>query len=377
MALRLDSVYRYVLRRLLFQMDAETAQRAVLAVLQFGTAALPSVFLSPDEDPSELHTSVWGLEFSNPVGLGAGVDKDARGALAWQAIGFGFAELGTITPRKQPGNQRPRIWRLPEQRALVNRLGFPSNGAEWAAHRIEYFRRKGIRIPLGLNFGPNKDTAPECVKDDYSMLMTRLGHLADFVVVNVSSPNTPGLREFQTPERMRAVVSAVRCADIGKAHRPPILLKLSPDLELQTLRETCAAALDLAVDGIVATNTTIKRAEIGINSALPGGLSGQPLKECAREVIRQIYIYTRGKIPIIGVGGIASPEDAYEHIRCGASLVEFCTGLVYEGPGLVRRIKEGLVTLLRRDGFRSISEAVGSGVRQATSPTFLRVAHVA
>jgi dihydroorotate dehydrogenase len=377
MVSRLDNVYRRVLRPLLFKVPEETAQRLVLVSLQYLIACAPKRFLVPDGDPAELHTSVYGLDFLNPVGLGAGLDKNARAAFAWQALGFGFAEHGTITPKWQKGNAQPRLWRLPEQRALVNRLGFPSKGADWVARRLEYFRKSGIQIPLGLNFGPNKDTPTELVKEDYSALMSRLGHLADFIVINLSSPNTAGLREFQAPDRMRTVVGAVRDVKIGELRTLPLLIKLAPDLEAPMLAEICAAAVDLGLDGIVATNTTLKREGLRVRFDKEGGLSGQPLKARAREVIAQIYTHTSGRIPIIGVGGIASAEDAYEHIRCGASLVEFCTGLVYEGPGLPRRIKEGLVALLKRDGFRSISEAVGSGVLQANSQRSRKVAQVA
>jgi len=221
-------------------------------------------------------------------------------------------------------------------------------------------RAQGLRMRIGLNFGPNKETPPERVAEDYAALVSRLGPLADFIVVNLSSPNTPGLRAWQAPERMRTIVEAVRAAQ--PQNRRPLMVKLSPDLEERELREICAAAIDLALDGIVATNTTLKREEVGVAASFEGGLSGAPLLERASEVIGQIYRNTQGRLPIIGVGGIASAEDAYAHIRAGASMVEFYTGFVYRGPGLVREIKEGLVRLLNRDGFSSISEAVGSAV---------------
>ena len=336
---------------ILLSIDAERAHRITLATL----ARIPA--MAPSPDPPELHTTVFGVSFSNPIGLAAGADKDARAVAAWNTLGFGFAELGTITPRPQSGNSPPRMWRIPEHRALINRLGFPGEGMEAVAPRIEQARGRALRMRIGLNFGPNKDTPPERVAADYAALMGRLGGLADFAVVNLSSPNTPGLREFQAPERMEAIFGAIRAQ---REHIPPLLVKIAPDLEAPMLREICAAAIELGLGGIVATNTTLKREEVGVRSALAGGLSGQPLRMRAREVIALVYSHTRGRIPIIGVGGIMSAEDAYAHIRAGASLVELYTGFVYGGPRLVREIREGLPRLLARDGFRSISDAVGS-----------------
>jgi dihydroorotate dehydrogenase len=314
--------------------------------------------LAPSPDPPELATTVCGLTFSNPIGLAAGMDKDARAIPAWNKLGFGFAEIGTVTPRPQPGNPRPRMWRLPANRALINRLGFPSEGVERVAARIARVRKKGLRLPLALNLGPNKQTSPEQVAEDYATLMRRAAPLADFVVVNVSSPNTPGLRDFQAPERIRAIIEAMRTATTERL--PPVLLKIAPDLLPPMIDDICDAAIALRFDGIVATNTTLQRREIGIGSSLQGGLSGEPLRELARGVIAQVYRRTAGRLTIIGVGGVASAEDAYAHIRAGASLVELYAGLVYQGPTVVRTIKEGLTRLLVRDGFRSISEAVGS-----------------
>lgn len=348
-----DIIYERLARPLLFLLDAERAHRLTLALLALKAAG------APKSDPALLHTRVFGLEFSNPVGLAAGVDKDARAVNAWNAMGFGFAEIGTVTPRPQPGNELPRMWRLREQRALINRLGFPSAGMEAIARRLARIRRRELKLWLAVNIGPNKETAAEHVAQDYADLMSRLGRFADFVVVNVSSPNTAGLREFQAPERLRTIVAAIRGVASNSA-RPPLLIKLAPDLEAPMLREICAAAIELELDGIVAVNTTLKREEVGVSSALMGGLSGQPLKARARAVIAEIYNCAGGRMPIIGVGGIASAQDAYAHIRAGASLVELYTGMVYRGPGIVRAIKTGLERLLDRDGFRSISAAVGT-----------------
>jgi dihydroorotate dehydrogenase len=339
-----------LLRPILFSIDAERSHRLTLQML----ARMPSI--APPADPPELHSTVFGISFSNPLGLAAGADKDARAISAWNSLGFGFAEIGTITPRPQPGNSPRRMWRLTNNRALINRLGFPSEGMEAVAPRIERYLSRSRRMRIALNFGPNKETSPDRVAADYASLMGRLGGVAAFIVVNISSPNTPGLRDFQAPERIRAIVTAIRAA---RENGPPLLIKLAPDLETPMLAEICAAALELGLDGTVATNTTLKREQVGVTSRYEGGLSGEPLKARAREVITEIYTHTRGRIPIVGVGGIASAEDAYAHIRAGASLVELYTGFIYGGPRVVREIREQLARLLRRDGFRSISDAVG------------------
>ncbi len=347
----IDAIYRNVLKRYLFGRDAEEAHRMTLRMLSY-MPPLPT----PRERP-ELALNLWGIDFRSPIGLAAGMDKDAVALRGWETLGFGFAELGTITPRPQAGNEAPRIWRLPERRALINRLGFPSEGMEAVAPRIERFRKAGVSIRLALNFGPNSATPPDQVTADYTALVERLGPLADFIVVNVSSPNTPGLRNWQSPERMRELFAAMHEKE-GETPRP-MLVKISPDLERNELFRLCDSALELGIDGIVACNTTVARESLGISSPHPGGLSGGPLLIRARELIRDIHTHTRGRIPIIGVGGIASAQDAWLHIRAGASLVELYTALIYEGPGIVARIKAGLADLLRRGGFRSISEAVG------------------
>ena len=347
----IDSVYQRFFKRYLFRLDAEYAHRLTLRVL-----SMMPPFTPPRARP-ELAIKLWGTDFSNPIGLAAGMDKDAVAIRAWETIGFGFAELGTITPRPQAGNEVPRVWRIPERRALINRLGFPSEGMEAVAPRIARMRKAGISIRLGLNFGPNSDTPPDAVAADYAALMERLGPLADFIVINVSSPNTPGLRNWQSPEKMSELFAAM-LGKSGESERP-VLVKISPDLERNELFRICETALEIGVDGIVACNTSVAREALGVSSPHPGGLSGRPLTIRARELIRDIHTHTRGKIPIIGVGGVATAEDAWLHIRAGASMVELYTALIYEGPGVVERIKAGLADLLRRNGFRSIGEAVG------------------
>jgi len=348
----IDAFYKLA-KPLLFRCDAETTHRLMLAFL----AAWP-ISTAPAAPP-ELKTRVFGLDFANPVGLAAGMDKDAIAVGAWQSLGFGFAELGTVTPRAQPGNPRPRVWRLPERGALINRLGFPSDGANTVARRIEQLRSRKLGLRLGINIGPNKDTPAEKVALDYAALVGALGRLSDFVVINLSSPNTPGLRAWQSPQRLRELHGALADAS-APAPPPPFLIKLSPDIDAAELGPICDAVVQLGFAGIVATNTTLARAEVGVASNHEGGLSGRPLCERARATIRSIRRQVGDRVPIIGVGGIASAEDAYGHIRAGASLVELYTGLVYEGPAVVESINAGLAALLRRDGFRSISEAVGT-----------------
>ncbi len=351
-----DLLWRRALRPMFFMLDPELAHRMAMALL----AGIPA--LDSRTDPEALGLDLWGMHFSNPVGLAAGLDKDAAAVAVWQMLGFGFAEVGTIAPRPQPGNPRPRLWRLPEHRALINRLGFPSLGMESAAARLADVRRRGLMLRLGVNIGPNKETPPDRVADDIAALAGRLGPMADFVVVNVSSPNTPGLRQWQAPDHLRALITRAfpeRRAAPAQSAGPPVLVKIAPDLDSEQLRAICHVALDLRLDGIVATNTTIAREAAGVRSDHPGGLSGQPLKARAREVIGEVYRSTEARLPIIGVGGVASADDAYGHLCAGASLVELYTGLIYEGPGLPAAIKAGLLALMRRDGHNSIAQVIG------------------
>jgi dihydroorotate dehydrogenase len=342
--------YRGFLRPILFSLDAETAHHLILSMLSM-MPPLPAA-----SDPPELRSTLWGLDFPNPIGLAAGMDKDAIAIGAWQSLGFGFAELGTIPPRPQPGNPKPRVFRIPAHNALINRLGFPSEGMDAVAPRIEKARRSAMRMRIALNFGPNKDTPVEKVAADYAALTARLGTLADFIVINVSSPNTPGLRNWQSPERIRELFAAME-------RRAPILLKIAPDLDDAMLDSICDTAMALGLDGVVVCNTTLKREQVGIASTEEGGLSGHPLRDLARDRIARVYRRTESKLPIIGVGGIMNASDALGHIKAGASVVELYTGLIYEGPGLITAMKRELANLLRSEGFRSISDAVGSAAK--------------
>jgi dihydroorotate dehydrogenase len=369
------AIYKKAIRPCLFRFDEEAAHRLTLRALPF----IPPVSFRPDD--ALLQIELWnGIKFSNPIGLAAGADKNAQAVRWWKRIGFGFQEIGTITPLPQEGNNRPRIQR--HSKGLVNRMGFPSDGADLVAPRLE-FQRPCAHMPVALNFGPNKSTPPDRVAEDYAVLTRKLGRLADFIVVNLSSPNTPGLREWQAPERMRTIVEAVRSASNETDSRIPLLIKIAPDLEFAQLREVCGTIQQLKVDGIIATNTTIQRERSDVKTQLlkdciEGGVSGRPLKSIALQTVEEIYKATAGTIPIIGVGGIFSSKDAFEFICAGASLLELYTGLVFEGDTLVEYIKQGLVKLLQEHGFSSIQDAVGSGVAVDRFPAEQsRVAQVA
>ncbi|CAO3407675.1 quinone-dependent dihydroorotate dehydrogenase [Azospirillum largimobile] len=347
---------------LLFRFDPETAHGLTIKALK--TGLVPP---ARGKDEPALHTRVWGLDFANPVGLAAGFDKNAEVVDAMLNLGFGFVEPGSVTPRPQPGNPRPRLFRLVEQRAVINRMGFNNEGLEAFAQRLERRRAASRRAPgiVGANLGKNKDTADAA--DDYVIGVRRLAPLADYLVVNVSSPNTPGLRALQGRDPLRALLERVleARAACGLTRNPPLLLKIAPDLTVEDKSDIAAVALDSGIDGLIVSNTTIARPD-SIPAAMrseTGGLSGAPLFEASTSVLREIYALTGGKLPIVGVGGVATGEDAYAKIRAGASLVQLYSAMVYAGPAVVHRIRRELAELLRRDGFRSVAEAVGADHR--------------
>ena len=301
----------------------------------------------------------FGLDFINPVGLAAGFDKNAEVITAALGLGFGFAEFGTVTPRPQPGNPKPRIFRLPDQRAVINRLGFNNAGLEATAVRVTALRRGGSGI-VGGNIGKNKD-ATDAVAD-YATGAARLSPLVDYLTVNVSSPNTPGLRALQSGAALTELLSAVQDA---RQVPVPVLVKIAPDLTESELEEIIRAATDTKIAGIIVSNTTIER-PAGLQSDLAaeaGGLSGVPLFSPSTEMLRRAYRLAGGSIPLVGVGGISSADDAYVKIRAGASLIQLYTALVYQGPGLISRLKSGLAARLRADGFAKLEDAVGAEAR--------------
>jgi dihydroorotate dehydrogenase len=332
-------------------MDAERAHRATIRLLKLrtGTAFTPE----PPYTPT-LETRVAGLDFPNPVGLAAGFDKDAEVFEPMLSLGFGFVEVGTLTPRPQAGNAQPRLFRLAEDEAVINRMGFNNRGQADALTRLSKRYRTGGLV--GVNVGANKDSEDRIA--DYVAGVRAMGPVADYLTINISSPNTPGLRQLQDEGALKELLSEMQAIGCDK----PIFLKVAPDLEESDPERIVRAALDHRIAAIIVSNTTVTRPSLKSRYANEaGGLSGKPLKPLALEALRRFRRAGGGEIPLIGVGGIANADDAWERIRAGASLVQLYTAMVYEGPGIVRRIAWGLVERLKREGFANIAEAVGSG----------------
>ncbi len=336
------------IRPALFALDAETAHGLSLAALR--VAPLPATPLDP-----ALRVDLAGIAFPGPLGIAPGYDKNAEAPDALLRLGFGFAEIGTVTPLPQPGNPRPRLFRLVEDRAVINRMGFNNDGADAVAARLK--ARAGKPGVVGVNIGANKDSADRIA--DYATLVRRMAPLASYLTVNISSPNTPGLRALQDEGALAALLDAV--LEARPAGGPPIFLKLAPDLEPADIDAICRLALDRKLDALIISNTTISRPPLrSPHREEAGGLSGEPLRDLALQRLRDFRSASGGAIPLIGVGGIASAEDAWARIRAGASLVQLYSAMVYAGPGLPRTINRGLSRLMKRDGFASIAEAVGS-----------------
>ena len=364
----MSALYRLI-RPFLFRLDAESAHRAVLQSLGLLEAALVRRSPRVAATDSVLAQELWGLHFGHPIGLAAGLDKNAALPHVWAALGFSFAELGTVTALAQPGNPRPRLFRLPADRALINRLGFNNAGAAAVAIALgRRLARQRASIPLGINIGKSKATPLAQAVPDYVASLRALFPYADYVVVNVSSPNTPGLRELQSEAPLEQLLTALqeenrRLALAGKHEPKPLLVKVAPDLNEPELAGVVQVAERRGVAGIIASNTTVQRPTLQAPAALaaePGGLSGAPLRPLSTAIVRTLYRSSGGRLPIIGVGGIFSAEDAYEKIRAGASLVQVYTGFVYEGPAFPCRLRDGLRSLLQRDGFTNVRAAVGA-----------------
>lgn len=309
--------------------------------------------------------SALGLRFPSPIGLAAGFDKGARGIDAWAAAGFGFAEVGTVTPRPQPGNPRPRMFRLAEDAALINRLGFNNPGSAVVASRLAAVRARGpVPIPVGVNLGKGRDTPGDKAVDDYAAGAERLWPLADYIVVNVSSPNTPGLRDLQARSALAGILEAVldvdsRSADATGRPRVPVLVKLAPDLSNEQVDAVVDLALELRLAGIVVSNTTLSREGLRSPKARTsesGGLSGAPLRARSNALVARVASHAHGALVVVGVGGVFSARDAWDKLAAGASLVQVYTGLVYGGPLLVRRINRDLVQMMRQRGVERVSD---------------------
>lgn len=340
-------MYKIFIRPLLFLFPPETAHHVALSLLKF-ILKVPFAkgvfrFLYCVED-ERLQQKLFGLEFANPVGLAAGFDKNALYIDELACLGFGFVEIGTVTPLPQPGNDKPRLFRLPMDSALINRMGFNNDGVEKIAQRL---KRRKSNIIVGGNIGKNKITPNENAADDFVQCFEALFPCVDYFVVNVSSPNTPGLRELQDKEPLLKILSRLQERNNSKPKRKPVLLKIAPDLTEGQLDDIFSIVTQSEIDGIVATNTTISRADLKTSSAVieaigNGGLSGKPVKARATQVIRYLSEKSNGQMPVVGVGGIFSGADAEEKIKAGASLVQLYTGFIYEGPGLVKRCCEAL-----------------------------------
>jgi len=337
-----------ILRPLIHRLDAERAHRLTIAALKLVPPVVP-----PMPDPM-LATRLAGLEFPNPVGLAAGFDKDGEVPHAMLGLGFGFVEVGTLTPLPQAGNPKPRLFRLTEDGAVINRMGF-NNGGQAAAHeRLARARRRpGI---IGVNIGANKDAVDRIA--DYATGVRAMTDVADYLTVNISSPNTPGLRALQDRGALDALLQAVAAARV--ADGPPLFLKVAPDLEPADIDDICRVAIDRGVDALIVANTTISRPPLeSAYAGESGGLSGRPLAPLARQRLRDFRKASGGALPLISAGGVADADDAYQRIRAGAQLVQLYSALVYEGPGLAHRIATGLRKLLVRDGFDRLNDAVG------------------
>ena len=359
------SFYTRAVRPALFALDAERAHELTIAALHQPFIARALGWNRDASTDPRLSQQVFGLRFSNPLGLAAGLDKQGDAVTAWSAIGFGFAEIGTVTPRPQPGNTRPRLFRLQRDRAIINRFGFNSEGAEDVARNLSRGAPERGALRVGINIGKNKDTANEQAVEDYVRTIDVLHPLADYFAINVSSPNTEGLRDLQESRALRLLVerAVARVAEQSPARAIPVLVKISPDSSSQELLRSVDAAGEGGAAGVIATNTTVSRPRIqGRFATEAGGLSGAPLKNTANAVCQALYRHLRGRLPIVGVGGIFTADDAYERIRSGATLVQVYTALVYEGPGMIQRVLTGLARRLAADGMSRIEEAIGVDV---------------
>jgi len=373
----LDDIYQVLVRPLLFSVvktDPEWLhQQTIRSLSWLGNTyhRPPAIWVNRYLKQSlclldrRLEQTLFGLHFPNPVGLAAGFDKDGVAIPIWSSLGFGFAEVGTVTSHPQPGNPPPRLFRLPLDKAALNRMGFNNCGSAAMAARLAQIKHELISIPIGINLGKSKVTPLEKAAKDYLNSFRLLKNCGDYFVVNVSSPNTPGLRSLQDSAMLGSILDALQ--QENDSHKP-VFVKIAPDLEWEAIADIISLTKTYQLAGIIATNTTIRRD--GLKTQMitqtgkspqeeAGGISGAPLRDRSSEVIRFIWQQTQGQVPIIGVGGIFTPEDAWEKITAGACLIQVYTGWIYEGPLMVRRIIEGLLSLLEQNGLNSISEAVG------------------
>lgn len=350
-----------LIRPFFFMMDAERAHHLGIALLKKGIAPR----FKNDTDPL-LHVRLYGLDFPNPIGLAAGFDKNAEVVGEMFGFGFGAVEIGSITPRAQPGNPKPRLFRAPEAEAIINRFGFNSDGFEPCRRRLSAYRdattgqRQGI---IGVNIGKNKDSADATA--DYTEGVATFAPYADYMTVNISSPNTPGLRKLQGREALADLLHQTVEARNQAEKKPPLFVKIAPDLSEAEMNDIAEVVVESSIDGVIVGNTTVTRPD-SITAGFAnenGGLSGKPLFGLSTRVLARMYKLTGGKIPLIGCGGVSSGADAYAKIRAGATLVQLYSALIYQGPFLIPQINRDLAALLRRDGFASVKDAVGTGNR--------------
>ena len=342
-----------VLRPYIFSLDPEVAHD--LAIKSLKANFLPKSFFSV-ENEEMLETSILGKTIPNPIGLAAGFDKSAEVYNSLFKFGFGFVEVGTVTPKQQLGNPKPRIFRLEKDQALINRLGFNNHGSETVSKRISNNFPDGF---LGINIGPNKDTKNKA--DDYYICLTRLAAYAGYITINISSPNTEGLRNFHDQEEMKKLLSGINKVIKEKKIDCPIALKISPDINDNEIGRIVDLVIGYKIQGIIVSNTTDSNRNnlLDIKKNETGGLSGQPLKDISTDLIKKFYKETKGKIRIIGVGGVDSGKSAFEKITAGADAIQLYTGMVYKGPGIVKEIKKELISILKKENIKNISEAVG------------------
>ena len=374
-------MYKKILRPIFFsnQVDPEWLHQRILSFLiwlEKNQKTFPANWILDKistqyryQEP-RLSQTLWGITFPNPLGLAAGFDKNGVAASMWHHFGFGYAELGTVTKYPQPGNRQPRLFRLPEDEAALNRMGFNNQGSQVVAKCLEQQAESRGEIPWGMNLGKSKITPLEEAPKDYVTSFLRLRQWGDYFVINVSSPNTPGLRSLQESSQLKLILEAIQESN---SEQKPILVKIAPDLSWDAIRDVLTIANDYQLSGVIATNTTTSRE--GLHTKFiqktgnpiteeAGGISGKPLRDRATEVIRFIYEETQGKLPIIGVGGIFTAEDAWEKITAGASLLQVYTGWIYEGPLMARQVLTGLSQKLDEEGVSHLSEAVGIAHRR-------------
>lgn len=359
---RLLDRYRSWLYPALAAIDPERAHHLALRALKITSSAAFGVsWLAPPVD-ERLRIRQFGLEFVNPLGAAAGLDKDADAVTGLLKLGFSAVEVGAVTPLPQPGNPRPRLWRFPEERALINALGFPSIGAAVVRQRLAGQQFPGV---IGVNLGKNRSTATESAVEDYMSVVESLWDMTDYFTVNVSSPNTPGLRDLQRREALLDILRPVmeqnrNLAELHKSHSRPVLVKIAPDLTDEALDEVISGIIDGEASGVVVCNTTTDHRLLGRKTTqLPGGLSGRPLRSLALDMTRKVYRRTGGELPIIGVGGIEDAQDVIQRMKAGASLVQIYTAFVYGGPALPGVIVHDLIDYVDREGLKSISDIVG------------------